>query len=88
MVGVRPEKVQISLHPAASCLKSVVQLVGFVGDYKLVTFRVGGKSEKALTPISFSVAENLNIWFSADRERIHVVEKKSGKTLMKSERQT
>ena len=83
MVGVRPERVQISLGPAESSPKSAVQLVEFVGDYKLVTFRVGGKSAKALTPISFTIAENQNIWISADPERIHVFEKKSGKTLLK-----
>ena len=88
LVGVRPAKISISHEPAESALKATVQLIEFVGDYKLITFRIAKRNLKALTPIAFRVEEKATIWISADAARIHVFEKERGKALIKKESQT
>ncbi len=85
LVGVRPAKISISHEPAESALKATVQLIEFVGDYKLIILRIGERSLKALTPITFNIAEKASIWISVDTDRIHIFEKESGEALIKKE---
>lgn len=85
LVGVRPAKIRISHDPTESSLKATVQLIEFVGDYKLITLRIGERSLKALTPITLNIAEKASIWISVDTDRIHIFEKESGEALIKKE---
>jgi ABC-type sugar transport system ATPase subunit len=81
-IGVRPEKINISTESADSALQTTVELIEFVGDYKLITFQIADRTLKALTPISFSATENGNIWVSADPAQMHIFDKGSGTSLI------
>jgi multiple sugar transport system ATP-binding protein len=81
-VGVRPEKVHLSHEPGGSGVKAQLDLVEFVGDYKLLTFRVAEQSVKALTPISFSVKGAEALWLSAEPGQIHVFDRASGEAVV------
>ena len=81
-IGVRPEKVVISTESSDGGLGATVELIEFVGDYKLITFRIADRPVKALRPISFSAAENGKIWITVDPSQMHVFDKTSGASLI------
>jgi ABC-type sugar transport system ATPase subunit len=54
-----------------------VELVEYIGDYKLITCDVSGKKIKALCSISTSYEKNQQVWISADPNNIHVFDKET-----------
>ena len=82
LLGVRPEKVKISETPVDGYLKTSLELMEFVGDYKLFTFKVADRNVKAMTPIEVTVPDNKDVYIGFDGENVNVFDRKSGEAII------
>ncbi|MCB2191283.1 MAG: ABC transporter ATP-binding protein [Deltaproteobacteria bacterium] len=82
LVGIRPEKVIISKNNGGAGLSAQVEIVEFVGDYRLITFRIDERNVKVLTPIDFSCDQDQTVYLHAEPENLHVFDRESGQSLL------
>ena len=83
LVGVRPEKLGISRNGNEPGLKAQVEIVEFVGDYKLITFRINERNVKVLTPLDFVCKTDETVYLHAKPENLHVFDWESGESLLR-----
>jgi multiple sugar transport system ATP-binding protein len=83
LVGIRPEKMLISKEKKESAFEAQVEIVEFVGDYKLFTFSIDQRNVKVLTPIDVFFDRDETVYLHAKPEDLHVFDKDSGETLLR-----
>jgi multiple sugar transport system ATP-binding protein len=83
VVGIRPEKLEASKVPTNSGIKAKVDVVEFLGDYRILTLSLGDTEIKTMVPIDFSVNQHDTLWLTGAPGEIHVFDEKSGEALVK-----
>ena len=81
IVGVRPDKVNVSREPSDSALKTKVTLVEFQGENKILTLKLGKKHLNAVVPSHMALQDSQYLWLSTNPQHIHVFDKDTGAVL-------
>ena len=83
VVGIRPDKFEASRAPTSSGIRAKVDVVEFLGDYRILTLSLGEKVIKTIVPIDFSASIDDTLWLTGAPGEIHVFDEKSGEALVK-----
>jgi len=86
VVGIRPDKLEASKASTSSGIRAKVDVVEFLGDYRILTLSLGEKVIKTIVPIDFSASIDDTLWLTGLPEAIHVFEEESGEALIKAEK--
>lgn len=80
VMGVRPEDIEIMNQPSgADSVPTSVYLVEQLGAKSLVSMSLGNTIIKALTPGGFRADVGETKWIRYQRDKIHIIDKKTGK---------
>jgi len=80
VIGVRPEHIEImNQRSLADSVKALVYIVEPLGARSVVSMSIGNTIIKALTSGGFSGAVGETKWIRYQRDKIHIIDKKTGK---------
>ncbi|HID17752.1 TPA: ABC transporter ATP-binding protein [Candidatus Bathyarchaeota archaeon] len=83
ILGVRPEHVIVGPHPSTKyALQGKVYVVEPLGDQMILNFKIGSFLVKAIVPPTFEASVGDKLWLSLEREKLHIIDKKTGKVIM------
>jgi multiple sugar transport system ATP-binding protein len=82
VLGVRPVDIHLSWSPAPDAVGSgIVSLVENLGDEQIVAITTGDRSIESVVNGSTPARVGDTVWLSLDRERIHVFDSVTGRSL-------
>lgn len=83
IVGIRPQKMKVATQENPGAIRVTVQVVEFLGDFKILTMVAGERELKAIVPVDLPVVANDPVWIWADGADIHLFHRDTGEALVK-----
>src|SRR5262245_28433357 len=82
ILGVRPEDLTLATQPTDGAIAAEVYAVEPLGDRTIFDLRVGDDVVKVRTPPTFDAAQGSQIWFDADRTRLHLFDPRTDRAIV------
>jgi multiple sugar transport system ATP-binding protein len=82
IMGIRPEHVNLNLKPANDMISGEVYMVERLGDKDIVDVKIGDKMLRAIALPGFPAAIGDKIWVAPDKNKLHIIDKKTEKVIV------
>lgn len=82
ILGIRPEDITVSEKRVYNGIEAKIDVVELIGDKVLFDILIGDSTLKVFGPPYSELQPGEKIWLSLDREKIHVIDRKTGEVIV------
>ncbi len=83
VVGLRPGSARIATEETSAGIKGRVEVIEFLGDYRILTLIMDDLEFKAIVPPDYDVKHGDTVWIWGEPEDLHVFDRETGEKLIK-----
>ncbi|MFB0544815.1 MAG: TOBE domain-containing protein, partial [Asgard group archaeon] len=82
ILGIRPQNMLLHLNQVKNSHEVKVYIIENLGGEYLVNLKMGENILKVITSVFLPIKSGDKLWFTFNKNEIHIFDKKGGKTLI------